>query len=204
MLVYWQSPRWEDLRSAEINECLKDAAGEEFSAKDFCTWNATVLAAVALGAHDGRPRYRRAKEGGDRGRQAGGGYLSNTPAVCRRSYIDPRAFDRFDSGETIYRALGRIVNGSDPSEFRIVSGSSARCSGFSANRFPAEPYGAAEIASTKSPTCSSEMLVARSPWLTIPTRSCPSITGRRRTFSSFIVWSASSTESSAPIVTGLP
>ena len=28
-------------------------------------------------------------------------FLGNTPAVCRASYIDPRVFDRFDSGWTI-------------------------------------------------------------------------------------------------------
>ena len=27
--------------------------------------------------------------------------LGNTPAVCRRSYIDPRVFDRYRDGETI-------------------------------------------------------------------------------------------------------
>jgi DNA topoisomerase-1 len=39
------------------------------------------------------------------------------PAVCRRSYIDPRTFDRFVSGETIRAALKRIVDRSDPSKF---------------------------------------------------------------------------------------
>jgi DNA topoisomerase IB len=118
LLVYWKSRRWENLSSAEINEYLKDAVGEEFSAKDFRTWNATVLAVVALGAEDGEPRSAAARK-----RAAGtavkqvAGYLSNTPAVCRRSYIDPRAFDRFDSGETIHTALKRIVDRSDPSEF---------------------------------------------------------------------------------------
>ena len=28
-------------------------------------------------------------------------YLGNTPAVCRRSYIDPRVFDRYRDGPTI-------------------------------------------------------------------------------------------------------
>ena len=40
--------RWHDVRSDDINEYLKDATGGDFSAKDFRTWNATVLAAVAL------------------------------------------------------------------------------------------------------------------------------------------------------------
>jgi DNA topoisomerase IB len=31
--------------------------------------------------------------------------LGNTPAVCRSSYIDPRVFDRFDSGATIESAI---------------------------------------------------------------------------------------------------
>ena len=45
------------------------------------------------------------------------GYLSNTPAVCRKAYIDPRVFDRYDSGETIRTPLRRIVAGTGPSEF---------------------------------------------------------------------------------------
>ena len=44
-------------------------------------------------------------------------YLSNTPAVCRSAYIDPRVFDRFDSGETIRGSLQRMVAGSEPGEF---------------------------------------------------------------------------------------
>jgi DNA topoisomerase-1 len=35
LLVYWQSRKWVDVRSGEINEYLKDASGGEFSAKDF-------------------------------------------------------------------------------------------------------------------------------------------------------------------------
>ena len=42
--------RWVDVRSDDVNEYLKSAAGDDVSAKDFRTWSATVLAAVALGA----------------------------------------------------------------------------------------------------------------------------------------------------------
>jgi DNA topoisomerase I len=34
-------------------------------------------------------------------------FLGNTPAVCRRSYIDPRVFDRYRGGATIAGALRR-------------------------------------------------------------------------------------------------
>ncbi len=117
-LAYWKPRQWVDVRSAEINEYLKEIAGGDFSAKDFRTWNATVLAAVALGAEDGQPRSAAArKRAASTAVKQVAEYLSNTPAVCRRSYIDPRTFDHFDSGETIHAALERIIERSDPSEF---------------------------------------------------------------------------------------
>ena len=48
LLAYKAGGRWRDVRSEDINEYLKDATGGDFSAKDFRTWNATALAAVAL------------------------------------------------------------------------------------------------------------------------------------------------------------
>ena len=78
-------------------------------AKDFRTWNATVLAAVSLAA-DGREAgsataRKRAINGAVRGVAE---VLGNTPAVARRSYIDPRVFDRYLSGWTIGGELDRI------------------------------------------------------------------------------------------------
>jgi DNA topoisomerase-1 len=117
LLAYWQHRQWVPVRSAEINDYLKENAGD-FTAKDFRTWNATVLAAVALAGHDGQPRSAHARR---RAATAAvkqvSGYLANTPAVCRSAYIDPRVFDRFDSGETIHAALERIADRSNPSEF---------------------------------------------------------------------------------------
>jgi DNA topoisomerase IB len=105
---------WADVRSGDVNEYLKEATGKDFSAKDFRTWNATVLAAVNLAAHDPRElsptaRKRRTNDAV----KVVAEYLGNTPAVCRRSYIDPRVFDRFDSGETIAPALGRAASRTD-------------------------------------------------------------------------------------------
>ena len=79
---------------------------EEFSAKDFRTWNATMLAAVVL-AVDGRAATtktarRRAINAAVREVAE---VLGNTTAVARRAYIDPRVFDRYQAGVTIARAL---------------------------------------------------------------------------------------------------
>jgi DNA topoisomerase IB len=48
LLAYRRRRRWLDLRSEDINAHVKEVAGERFSAKDFRTWHATVLAALAL------------------------------------------------------------------------------------------------------------------------------------------------------------
>ena len=48
LLAYKERGRWRDVRSDDINAYVKEATGGDFSAKDFRTWNATLLAAVAL------------------------------------------------------------------------------------------------------------------------------------------------------------
>jgi len=110
LLAYRARRRWVDVRSEELNEYLRAAAGGDFTAKDFRTWNATVLAAVTLGRENGAAGSKAARK--RLIRQAVGEvaeYLDNTPAVARGSYIDPRVFDRFDSGDTIHRALRRAA-----------------------------------------------------------------------------------------------
>jgi DNA topoisomerase IB len=109
-LLAWRDGRkWRDVRSADINEYLKEQLGEDFSAKDFRTWNATVMAAVTL-AVDGRDAATKTarKRAINRAVKAVSELLGNTPAVARRSYIDPRVFDRYLSGWTIGAALQRI------------------------------------------------------------------------------------------------
>ncbi|HUE27687.1 MAG TPA: DNA topoisomerase IB [Solirubrobacteraceae bacterium] len=109
LLAYRSGRHWSRVRSEEINEYLKHQLGEEFSAKDFRTWNATVLASVSL-ATDGRGAESKAarKRAIDRSVRAVAELLGNTPAVARRSYIDPRVFDRYLSGWTIAGALDRL------------------------------------------------------------------------------------------------
>jgi DNA topoisomerase-1 len=106
LLAYKLGRRWVDVKSADINEYVKEAAGAEFSAKDFRTWSGTVLAAVALSvsgpAQGTKSSRKRAKA---RAVHEVARYLGNTPTVARTSYIDPRVFDRFDSGLTIAGVL---------------------------------------------------------------------------------------------------
>jgi DNA topoisomerase-1 len=112
LLAYKRGSRWVDVKSADVNAYVKQAAGGDFSAKDFRTWNATVLAAVALAvsgpaASASKTARKRAQK---RAVDEVARYLGNTPAVCRASYIDPRVFDRFDGGLTIGGLLPELMD----------------------------------------------------------------------------------------------
>ena len=114
LLAYREGRRWRDVGSAEINEYVKSATGGDFSAKDFRTWNATMLAAVALaidGAEGGSKTARRRAI--TRAVKAVSFFLGNTPAVSRTSYIDPRVFDRYLSGWTIGGAIAHVKDPTD-------------------------------------------------------------------------------------------
>jgi DNA topoisomerase I len=119
LLAYKNGGRWHNVRSPEINDYLKEYLEEDFSAKDFRTWNATVLAAVSL-ATDGRDATTKTarKRAIDRAVRGVSELLGNTPAVARRAYIDPRVFDRYQSGWTIAPALERIPD-LDPANDRV-------------------------------------------------------------------------------------
>jgi DNA topoisomerase-1 len=107
LLAYKRAGRWVDVRSEDINGWLKEATGEDVTAKDFRTWGATVLAAVAVAVSDEAPTTKTARQRViTRAIKEVAHYLGNTPAVARGSYIDPRVFDRYREGKVIdYRLV---------------------------------------------------------------------------------------------------
>ena len=120
LLAFKSGRTWADVRSPDINEYLKEATGDDFTAKDFRTWAATMLASIALAVSGevadtttGRKRAvtRAVKEVSH--------YLGNTPAVCRASYIDPRVFDAYRAGLTIRPALERVAARLEPGELSL-------------------------------------------------------------------------------------
>jgi DNA topoisomerase IB len=123
LLAYRNGSSWRDVRSTDINDYIKETVGEEHSAKDFRTWNATVLAAVVLAA-SARERDLGTKGGRARAKRDAvkqvARYLGNTPAVCRASYIDPRVFDRFDGGLTVGGVFERLPD--DPADWPEIQG----------------------------------------------------------------------------------
>lgn len=108
LLAYKEGRRWVDVKSNDINEHIKSITGEEFTAKDFRTWSATVLAAIALaGAEEASSKGARKRAAAAAVRQVAE-QLGNTPAVCRTSYIYPRVVDEYLAGVTIAGSIGGI------------------------------------------------------------------------------------------------
>ena len=106
LLAYKDGRHWRDLSSNDINSYLKDLLGEEVSAKDFRTWHGTVIAAVVLAKANERAKTVSArKRAVSAAMKEVAGYLGNTPAVARASYVDPRLIDFFNDGATISPAL---------------------------------------------------------------------------------------------------
>ena len=109
LLAYQRDGGWCDVKSADINAYIKDVTGGDYSAKDFRTWAATVLAAVALAVSKEAARTPTArKRAVARMYQEVAHYLGNTPSVCRASYVDPRVVDRYLAGVTVAKALERL------------------------------------------------------------------------------------------------
>jgi len=103
-LLAWQSDdgSWNDVKSGDVNDYVRGVTGGDFTAKDFRTWNATVLMATELSASGGERRSKSAHERFVREcvkRVAE--HLNNTPSVARASYIDRRVIDLYLDGVTI-------------------------------------------------------------------------------------------------------
>src|ERR1700722_8897305 len=63
LLAYRGAEGWVEVHAEDVNAHIKRHTGGDFTAKDFRTWNATVLAAVALGAvAEDQRRSRTARE----------------------------------------------------------------------------------------------------------------------------------------------
>lgn len=93
--------------SGQVNDYLRSAMGDSFTAKDFRTWGGTQaavrrLAATALPAEAGERELQQLQNPVV---AAVADELGNTPAVCRKAYIDPCAFAGWRDG-SLRRAVG--------------------------------------------------------------------------------------------------
>ncbi|WP_134669229.1 MULTISPECIES: DNA topoisomerase IB [unclassified Amycolatopsis] len=105
LFVYRTDDGWHELHASDVNERFKELAGEEFTVKDLRTWHATVLAAVSLAAREAPTSQRGQARAETAAMKEVAEELGNTPAVARRSYVDPRVLREFERHSTIHRAV---------------------------------------------------------------------------------------------------
>lgn len=75
--------------SADVNEYLRRVAGEDVTAKDFRTWAATTLAAIALARFEDAATRKAEKATIRLAIETVADILGNTAAVCRKCYVHP-------------------------------------------------------------------------------------------------------------------
>jgi len=86
------------VESADVNAYIREAIGEDFSAKDFRTWAGTLAAARALCLVPKATSATEAKRNVNTCVKAVAGLLGNTAAVCRGSYIHPLVLEAYQQG----------------------------------------------------------------------------------------------------------
>jgi DNA topoisomerase I len=99
LLVYRSERGWQRVHAADVNNALRAWGEGPYSAKEFRTWSATVLAAVALAREHGAGKH--GPRAVSRAVREVSSALGNTPAVARASYIDPRVIALFESNRVI-------------------------------------------------------------------------------------------------------
>ena len=108
--------------SDQVNAYLKESMGEDFTAKDFRTWSAT-LRAIQLMHSTPLPERRSERALAacivEAVREVAAG-LRNTPAVCRKSYINPIVFDAWRSG-TLHETIRESLHGAPRRTERTVA-----------------------------------------------------------------------------------
>jgi DNA topoisomerase I len=93
-----------NVTSQDVNDYLREASGDSFTAKDFRTWAGTVLTALALYAQGKFESKKQAKANIKASICAVAELLGNTPAICRRCYVHPAVLEAYLSGVSIVGA----------------------------------------------------------------------------------------------------
>ena len=95
--------------SADVNDYLREVAGEGFTAKDFRTWAGTVLAALALREFEAFDTKAQARKNVVRAIEHVAERLGNTPSVCRKCYVHPEIINAYlESSDAVF-TLKQVV-----------------------------------------------------------------------------------------------
>ncbi len=97
-----------EVTSSDINAYLREISGADITAKDFRTWNGTVLAALALAEYEKVDSDAAAKRNVRAAIETVAARLGNTPTVCRKCYIHPEIFESYLTDELVLEAKDEV------------------------------------------------------------------------------------------------
>lgn len=89
------------VKPSEINTYIRSITCDEYSAKDFRTWGASMLAALEFAEMGPAADERQLKKNIVAVTRRVAEELGNTPTVCRSSYIHPNIIKAYSNGETL-------------------------------------------------------------------------------------------------------
>ena len=87
------------ISSHDVNDYIREATGGPFTAKDFRTWSGTLHCAQSLAQAGPAENKGAEKRIVAACVKQTAGILGNTPTVCRSSYIHPKVFEFYSSGD---------------------------------------------------------------------------------------------------------
>jgi DNA topoisomerase-1 len=107
--------------SDDVNAYIREAMGDQFSAKDFRTWAGTVSAARALRDMEPPTSPTDARRKITVCVKAVSGLLGNTPTVCRASYVHPKVFELYQEGQLPNVLPSSETKGFEPALIRLLT-----------------------------------------------------------------------------------
>jgi DNA topoisomerase I len=116
------------VKPAQINAYIKSITAAEYSAKDFRTWGASLLAAIELAEMGVADDERLVQQNIVKAVKKVAAELGNTPTVCRSSYIHPNILKAYSRGLVLdaftprrLRQAKRIETEFEPEEIKILA-----------------------------------------------------------------------------------
>ncbi|HZU97730.1 MAG TPA: DNA topoisomerase IB, partial [Planctomycetota bacterium] len=106
--------------SSDVNDYLREAAGDEFTAKDVRTWSGTVLALAAFLECGPAATAREGKKNVVRAMETVAAQLRNTPTVCKKYYVHPDVVDAYLAGALAPLRSRRTRGGLAPLERAVM------------------------------------------------------------------------------------
>lgn len=86
------------VESSDVNDYLREISGEDFTAKDFRTWEATVIVAHELRGVGAAETKTATKHNEKEAISKAAEHLGNTPTILKKSYVHPAVLEGYENG----------------------------------------------------------------------------------------------------------